>query len=112
MILNHKRAIELLRDVFVRACERSGKLRGNPIRSDCVIESSWARWSPASCKVGWTNKPASIFVRDESRKLPEAAESAHFAEIAETELAGLHEGDFAQIQIRPSEFAPRKSHWR
>jgi len=55
---------------------------------------------------------ASIFVRDESRKPPEAAESARFAEMAELELAGLHDGNFARFQIRPSEFASWKSHWR
>lgn len=57
-------------------------------------------------------KTAANFVRDASRKLPDAAESARFAEMAEAELAGLHAGNFARFQIRPSEFASWKSRWK
>jgi hypothetical protein len=55
---------------------------------------------------------ASNFVRKESRNLPETAERARFAEMAEKELSGLHEGNFARFQIRPSEFAAWKRHWK
>lgn len=36
---------------------------------------------------------------------------AHICEIAETELLGLHEGNFARYQIRPSEFAAWQTAW-
>lgn len=36
---------------------------------------------------------------------------AQFREIGESELAGLHEGNFARYQIRPSEFAAWRTRW-
>jgi hypothetical protein len=34
-----------------------------------------------------------------------------FTEVVETELASLHEGNFARYQIRPSEFAAWQKAW-
>lgn len=36
---------------------------------------------------------------------------AEFRDTAETELLGLHEGNFARYQIRPSEFAEWQKAW-
>jgi Fic family protein len=41
----------------------------------------------------------------------DAAERERFREVAESELVGLHEGNFARYQIRPSEFAAWRSAW-
>ena len=61
---------------------------------------------------GMDKKAAAKCVLAEARKIPNAAERPRFAEMAETELAGLHEGNFARFGIRPSEFAAWKSRWR
>jgi hypothetical protein len=39
------------------------------------------------------------------------ADRERFREIAESELLGLHEGNFARYQIRPSEFAAWQEAW-
>ncbi len=40
-----------------------------------------------------------------------AADQEQFIEVAETELLGLHEGNFARYQVRPSEFAAWRLIW-
>lgn len=40
-----------------------------------------------------------------------AADQEQFVEVAETELLGLHEGNFARYQVRPSEFAAWRLIW-
>lgn len=39
------------------------------------------------------------------------ADREQFVEVAKTELLGLHEGNFARYQIRPSEFAVWLEAW-
>lgn len=39
------------------------------------------------------------------------ADSGRFVEVTEAELTGLHEGNFARYQIRPSEFAAWRKVW-
>ena len=111
--------IELLRDVFVWAYERSSaryaairqtlgepdlfRLRYRGLLGEVVVHVVQSRMD---------KKAAANFIHDESRKLPDAAEGARFAEMAEKEMAGLHEGNFARFQIRPSEFASWKSRWK
>jgi hypothetical protein len=40
-----------------------------------------------------------------------SADRARFREIAESELIGLHEGNFARFRVRPSEFFAWKAAW-
>ena len=40
-----------------------------------------------------------------------SADRARFTEIAESELIGLHEGNFARFRVRPSEFFAWKGAW-
>lgn len=110
---------ELLRDVFVWAYERSAarysairQTLGEPdpfrLRYRVMLGEVVARVVQSRMD----KKAAAKFVRAESRKLPDASESARFAEMAEMELAALHEGNFARFRIRPSEFAAWKSRWK
>lgn len=46
-----------------------------------------------------------------SREFIPTADQDQFAEVAETELLGLHEGNFARYLIRPSEFAAWQQIW-
>ncbi len=111
--------VELLRDVFVWAYERSAarysalrqtlgepdpfRLRHRQFLGEVVAHVVHGRMD---------KEAAAKFVREESNQLPDAGEGARFAEMAEMELAGLHEGNFARFRIRPSEFAVWKSHGR
>ena len=111
--------IELFRDVFVWAYERSAarysairQTLGEPdlfrLRHRALLGEVVAR----AVQSGMDKKAAAKCVLAEARKIPNAAERPRFAEMAETELAGLHEGNFARFGIRPSEFAAWKSRWR
>jgi hypothetical protein len=111
--------VELLRDVFVWAYERSCaryaavhqslgepdpfRLRHRQRLMDVVGEA---------VRGGMDKKAATAFVRREAEKLPEANDRKHFAEIAETELTSLHEGNFARYRLRPAEFHAWKKNWR
>jgi len=56
-------------------------------------------------------KAASAHLAAWSEKNIESADRERFREIAETELLGLHEGNFARYQIKPSEFAAWQEAW-
>lgn len=111
--------VELLRDVFLWAYERSAAryaaIRQTLGEPDPFRLRHRARLSEVVARVVQSRmekKAAAKFVRNESRKLTKALDRSRFAEMAETELAGLHEGNFARFGIRPSEFAAWKSRWR
>lgn len=53
---------------------------------------------------------ASNKVKLEARKLHEA-DQGQFTEVVETELLGLHEGNFVRFRIKPSEFTAWKMKW-
>lgn len=53
---------------------------------------------------------ASSVVKTDSQNLSEEDQSK-FIEVVETELLGLHDGNFARYRIRPSEFAAWKIRW-
>lgn len=109
---------ELLRDVFIWAYERSAaryaavrqslgepdpfRLRHRAALREVVAEVIRERMDKrqASAHVGaWTNKHI------------DSGERERFREIAGSELLGLHEGNFARYQIRPSEFAAWQEAW-
>ena len=57
-------------------------------------------------------KSASAHLAAWSEKNIEPADRERFREIAETELLGLHEGNFARYQIRPSDFLGWQEVWK
>ena len=110
--------VDLLKDVFIWAYERSSaryaavrqslgepdpfRLRYREQLRELVAELIRARVSrkdAASRIAAWTKK----------RIDPDDCE--RFAEIVETELIGMHEGNFARYQIRPSEFEVWQQIW-
>jgi len=110
--------LELLRDVFVWAYERSAarysairqtlgepdpfRLRHRQMLGEVVAEV---------VRGGLQKDAAAKFVRERSRQLPDAGQASRFAEMAESELLCLHEGNFARYRIRPSEFRAWKAKW-
>jgi hypothetical protein len=110
--------IELLKDVFIWAYERSAaryaavrqslgepdpiRLRHRDALRDIVGQVIRGRMD---------RRTASAHLAAWSQKNIDSAERERFREIAETELLGLHEGNFARYRIRPSEFAAWQEAW-
>lgn len=58
-----------------------------------------------------TQEPAAKRIAAYANRLPETDRSK-FIELAQLQLLGLHEGNFARHKIRPSEFAAWKKIWQ
>lgn len=103
--------VELLRDVFVRAyeksCERYAAVRfslGDPdpfrlrhraLIGECVRDVVLGRWSREETRErlpAWTDS-----------RVPET-ERKRFLEVVNRELEALHEGNIARFRLRPDEF--------
>ena len=111
-------SIDLLKDVFIWAYERSAaryaavrqslgepdpfRLRYRAQLREVVAEVIRARMS---------RREATARVAIWSKEKIEPAEQQRFTEVAESELMSLHEGNFARYQIRPSEFAAWRKVW-
>jgi hypothetical protein len=110
--------IDLLKDVFVWAYERSAaryaavrqslgepdpfRLRYRVQLREIVahlIRSLPRRKDAAARIAAWSAKE----IDPDDRK--------RFAEVVEAELTSLHEGNFARYQVRPSEFAAWREAW-
>ena len=109
--------IDLLRDVFLwayrRSCLRYAVMRqsmGEPdpfrvrYRDDIRVLVSLVVTNVES--KAEANKEITTY----ATRIP-ANDRAKFMEVVETELLGLHEGNFARYKIRPSEFAAWKAVW-
>jgi len=101
--------VELLRDVFVWAYERSSR-RYKTVR-DSLPEPDPFRLKYRTALtdvVGETVRrrlPATIdALTDLSRPLVPTEDLGRFTQLALTELKGLHEGNIARFRLRPSEF--------
>lgn len=110
--------IELLRDVFIWAYERSAaryaavrqslgepdpfRLKHRTALRDVVGEVIRGR-------MGKRQATRYISAWTQGRIAPD--ERGRFQEIAESELLSLHEGNFARYQVRPSEFAEWQEAW-
>lgn len=109
--------IELFKDVFLWAYERSA-LRYAAIRQSLgepdPFRLKYREEIRAIVSHIVTNamdkEAASQAIKSEVNKLPEPDQS-RFAEVVETELLGLHEGNFVRFRIRPSEFTAWKKKW-
>ena len=110
--------IELLRDVFMWAYERSARryaavrqTLGEPdpfrLRHRLAIKSVIAD----VIKAPMSKKSAAKFVAGWAEQNIAQPERARFTEAVETELLALHEGSFARFQVRPSEFAGWQKVW-
>lgn len=110
--------IELARDMFVWAYERSA-------RRYTAIQQSFA--APDAFRLRYREQLRSVVSevireradRSEASQITNrfarenivAVDQAAFLEAAERELFGLHEGNFARYKIRPSEFYAWKAAW-
>ena len=111
--------VDYLRDVFEwayeRSCARYSAVRqslGEPDVFRLRHRELLKKVVAAVVRAGMDKKVAAAFIRREAEKLSEAAGQKRFAEMAETELTSLHEGNFARYRLRPAEFATWRATWR
>ncbi len=109
---------ELARDVFVWAYERSA-------RKYAAIRQSLGEPDPFRMRYrdplrtvvssvirdGLTKERASRWIENWSSTNVPAEDQRRFVEVAESELIGLHEGNFARYKVRPTEFYAWKQVW-
>lgn len=110
--------VELLKDVFLWAYQRSAaryaavrQSMGEPdpfrLRYRDAIREAVAE----VVRGAMPRKAGSAHVRSKAGELVPPGDRDQFVEVAETELLGLHEGNFARYQIRPLEFAAWQDAW-
>lgn len=111
--------VDYLRDVFEwayeRSCARYSAVRQSLGEPDAFRLRHRERLKEVVATVvrdGMDKKAAAAFVRREAENLPAAKDRKRFAEMAETELTSLHEGNFARYRLRPAEFATWQKTWR
>jgi hypothetical protein len=111
--------IELLREVFLwayeRSCARYAAIRQTVGEPDVFRQQYRALLSEVVSDVVrqvLNKQEAAQQVRQAAMKLSPREDQRRFAEMAESELAGLHEGNFARFRIRPSEFKSWRAQWK
>ncbi len=111
--------VDYLRDVFEwayeRSCIRYAAVRQSIGEPDLFRMRHRERLGVVITAVvsgGLDKKAAAALVRQEAEAIPDANERKHFAEMAETELTGLHGGNFARYRLRPSQFEAWQKIWR
>lgn len=109
---------DLLKDVFIWAYERS-------VSRYAAVRQSMGEPDPFKMKhrtglralVGeivrmrMDRKSAFTHIATWAKKNIDVDESEHFREVAESELLGLHEGNFARYRVKPSEFLAWQEYW-
>ena len=108
----------LLRDVFIWAYERSAaryaavrQSIGEPDPFRLRHRAALREVIGAVVRGRMDKKLATRHIATWTSEHIDAPERERFREIAESELLGLHEGNFARYQIRPSEFAAWREAW-
>ncbi len=110
--------IELLREVFIWACERSAarysavrQSLGDPDPFRLRYRAELREIAGDLIRSRLSRKRAAARIAAWSRKKINAEDSQRFAKVVETELASLHEGNFVRYRIRPSESVARQKVW-
>lgn len=109
--------IELFKDVFLWAYERSAlryaairQSLGEPDQFRMKYREEIREVVGQIVRTTMGKAEASNKVKLEARKLHET-DQGQFIEVVETELLGLHEGNFVRYRIKPSEFSAWKKEW-
>ena len=111
--------IELLRDVFLSAYKRSAARHaavrqslGEPDPFRLRYREELREVVGAVVRGCMDMKQATVHVGAWTREHIDQHAGERFREVAERELLGLHEGNFARYRIRPSEFAAWQEVWK
>jgi hypothetical protein len=110
--------IDLLKDVFIWAYERSAaryaavrQSLGEPDPFRLRYREQIRELIATLVRMRVDRKDAAARIAAASKKEIESSDRQHFTEIVEAELIGLHDGNFARYRIRPSEFAAWRQVW-
>ena len=110
--------IELLRDVFVwayeRSCARYAAVRrslGDPDPFRLRYRELIAQIVSTIIRERMDREKAIGFIRREAGNAP-SEDRSRLIEITETEIMSLHEGNFARYRVRPSEYEAWRASWR
>lgn len=113
-----KSAIELLKEVFIWACERSAarysavrRSLGDPDPFRLRYRAELREIVGDLIRSRLSRKEAAARIAACSREKINAEDCQRFAKVVEAELMSLHEGNFARYQIRPSEFVAWRAVW-
>tara|TARA_E500000318_G_C3564436_1_gene215006 strand:- start:1073 stop:2473 length:1401 start_codon:yes stop_codon:yes gene_type:complete len=111
--------IDLLKDVFIWAYERSAaryaavqQSLGEPDRFRMKHRAALRTLISEIVRGGMSRKDATAHIAFWSKENVNAADQELFREIAENDLLSLHEGNYARYQIRPSEFTAWQAAWK
>jgi Fic family protein len=111
--------VELLRDVFVWAYERSCarysavcQSLGEPDPFRLRYRNLLAEGVRAVVRELMDKKAASTFFRQQATTHTPPEDQARYVEVAETEIMSLHEGNIARYRLRPSEYQAWQKVWR
>lgn len=111
--------IELLRDVFIwayeRSCARYSAVRQSLGEPDPFRLEHRALIAETVAQVVRTNmdkKTAMAFIKQRAVQTMVAEDRARFIEVVETEVMNLHEGNIARFRLRPAEYQTWRATWR
>jgi hypothetical protein len=111
--------VELLRDVFVwayeRSCDRYSAVRrslGEPDAFRLRYRTAIVATVAQVVREMMTRKSAAAFVKRNAAGLVEKPDRPRFIGIVDVELASLHEGNIARYRLRPQEYHRWKISWR
>ncbi|MBK5968900.1 Fic/DOC family protein [Thiorhodovibrio litoralis] len=110
--------IELLRDVFIwayqRSCARYSAVRqslGEPDRFRLRYRALIAEMVAKVVRDRLDKKAATALIRQGAAEQLPAEDQGRFVEVAETELMSLHEGNIARYRLRPAEYQVWRQGW-
>ena len=110
--------VELLRDVFIWAYERSAaryaatrQSLGEPDPFRLQYRSELREVVAAVIRERMNQKQATTHVADWTGEHIDQQHRERFQQVAERELLSLHEGNFARYRVRPSEFEAWQEVW-
>jgi hypothetical protein len=111
--------IELLRDVFVwayqRSCSRYSAVQqslGEPDPFRVRYRREIIDYVTTVIREGFDKREAAGWIARKAKQEIGANDRARFIEIVETELGSLHEGNIARYRLLPEEFISWKESWR
>ena len=112
------RSIELLRDVFMWAYERSAaryaavrQSLGEPDPFRLQHRSALREVVASVIRQRMNTKRATAWIAAWAQEHVDQPHRERFREVAERELLNLHEGNFARFRVRPSEFEAWQEVW-
>jgi len=111
--------IELMRDVFVWAYQRSSarysavrQSLGEPDPFRLRYRALVAEVVAGVVRAGLDKKAATVLVQQRAAEHVPPEDQARFVEIVETEIMSLHEGNIARYRLRPADYHAWRQRWR